>query len=178
MSAADDMLDCELTENSAWYVVRSKPRREQFAQAQLIRRGVETFLPRICERNRARAEPVVGALFPGYLFARVDLETQYTSVIWTPGVHSMVSFGDIPAPVEPDVVEFLQKRCGPHGLIVATPRFEAGDQVRIVGGPLAGLHGIVQERVSGRDRVRVLMELLRRRTQVTLPLDLLESVAS
>jgi transcriptional antiterminator RfaH len=178
VNGTDEMMDGAVAANGAWYVVRSKPRREQFAQVQLIRRGVETFLPRICERNRSRSEPVIGALFPGYLFARVDLDTQYTSVIWTPGVHSMVAFGDTPVPVEPDVVEFLQKRCGPHGLIVATRRFEAGDQVRVVGGPLAGLQGIVQERVSGRDRVRVLMELLRRRTQVTLPLDLLESVAS
>ncbi len=162
----------------AWYVVRSKPRREQFAQGQLIRRGVETFLPRIAERVRSRAEPVVAPLFPGYLFARVDLDTQYTSVIWTPGVHSMVAFGDVPVPVESDVVDFLQRRCGGHGLIVATPRFEAGDEVRVVGGPLAGLQGIVQERVSGRDRVRVLMELLRRRTQVTVPMELLESAAS
>ena len=30
-----------------WYVVRSKPRREEYAQGQLVRRGVETFLPRI-----------------------------------------------------------------------------------------------------------------------------------
>ena len=159
-------------------MVRSKPRREEFAQGQLIRRGVETFLPRIAERVRSRSEPVVGPLFPGYLFARVDLETQFTSVTWTPGVHSMVAFGDVPAPVESGVVDFLQRRCGGHGLIVATPRFDPGDHVRVVGGPLSGLHGIVQERVSGRDRVRVLMELLRRRTQVTLPLDLLENVAN
>ncbi len=166
------------TAGTAWYAVRSKPRREAFAQGQLIRRGVETFLPRVAEQLRSRAEPVVAALFPGYLFARVDLQTQYTSVIWTPGVHSMVAFGDVPVPVEADVVEFLQKRCGGHGLIVMTPSFDPGDEVRIVGGPLAGLHGIVQEHVSGRDRVRVLMELLRRRTQVTLPIDVLENVAS
>jgi len=163
--------------SSAWYVVRSKPRREQFAQGQLIRRGVETFLPRIAERGRLRSAPVVTPLFPGYLFARIELETQYTSVIWTPGVHSMVAFGDVPVPVESEVVEFLQRRCEGHGLIVATPRFAAGDEVRVVGGPLAGLCGVVQEHVSGRARVRVLMELLRRQTQVTVPSELLESVA-
>ena len=35
-----------------WYVVRSKPRREEYAQDQLLRRGVETFLPRIIEPLR------------------------------------------------------------------------------------------------------------------------------
>lgn len=161
----------------AWYVVRSKPRREQFAQGQLIRRGVETFLPRIAECVRFRDEPVVAPLFPGYLFARIDLEQQYTSVIWSPGVHSMVAFGDVPVPIDREVIEFLQDRCKGLGLIVATPRFEVGQQVRVIDGPLAGLHGVVHEHVSGRARVRVLMELLRRRTQVTLPMEMLESVA-
>ena len=163
--------------DAAWYVVRSKVRREEFAQGQLVRRGVETFLPRIAECGRIRSEPVVSPLFPGYLFARVDLETQYSAVIWTPGVHSMVAFGDVPVPVDSGVVEFLKQRCKGLGLIVATPRFDVGQEVRVTNGPLAGLHGVVQEHVSGRARVRVLMELLRRRTQVTLPMELLESVA-
>lgn len=162
----------------AWYVVRSKPRRERYAQSQLVRRDVETFLPRIVERRRRSCEPVTAPLFPGYLFARIRLEDQYTSVIWTPGVSSIVAFGDAPAPVEAGVIEFLQERCQGNGLIVAKPSFAAGDRVRVVDGPLQGLHGIVQGRASGRDRVRVLMELLRRRTQVTLSSDLLESLAS
>ncbi len=163
--------------NWAWYVVRSKPRREQFAQGQLIRRGVETFLPRIAERGRVRGGSGISPLFPGYLFARIELATQYAAVVWTPGVHSMVTFGDVPVPVDSEVVEFLQRRCEEHGLIVAIPRFETGDEVRVVDGPLVGLRGIVEEHVCGRTRVRVLMELLRRRTQVTLPMELLESVA-
>ena len=32
-----------------WYVVRTKARREAYAQDQLARRGVQTFLPRILE---------------------------------------------------------------------------------------------------------------------------------
>ena len=33
-----------MSESRHWYVVRSKPRREEYAQGQLLRRGVETFL--------------------------------------------------------------------------------------------------------------------------------------
>ncbi len=168
----NEFSDC----NRHWYVVRSKPRREEFAQQQLKRRGVETFLPRILESARLGAEPSVAPLFPGYLFARVDLLTQYTSVIWTPGVTTMVAFGDVPAPVEEDAIDFLQQRCAGRGLIVVQPSFAAGDEVRVTRGPLAGLQGIVQGRVRGRDRVLVLMELLRRRTQVEVPATALEGV--
>ena len=160
-----------------WYVVRSKPRREEYAQDQLIRRGVETFLPRIQEPLRGRAEPLVGPLFPGYLFARVDLLSQYTSVIWTPGVRNFVAFGNVPAAVDPAVVEFLQERCGTEGIVRIVRTFHDGDLVRVVRGPLGGLVGVVQGHVSGQCRVRVLMELLRRRTQVSVPSQLLEHVA-
>ncbi len=160
-----------------WYVVRSKPRREAFAQAQLLRRGIETFLPRIVESGEGRAEPVVGPLFPGYLFARLDLLSQYTRVIWAPGVHSFVSFGDVPAAVDPAVMAFLRERAGDAGVVRVTRTFNDGDVVRVVRGPLGGLIGVVQGACSGQMRVRVLMELLRRRTQVSVPSQLLEHVA-
>jgi len=159
-----------------WYVVRSKPRREDFAQAQLLRRGVETFLPRIVEPVLGRPEPAIGPLFPGYLFARIDLLSQFTSVIWAPGVRNFVSFGDVPTAVDPAVVEFLRTRCGPEGVLRVVKTFHDGDLVRVTRGPLGGLVGVVQGRVSGQRRVQVLMELLRRRTQVSVPPQLLEHV--
>jgi transcriptional antiterminator RfaH len=165
-------------EERDWYVVRSKPRREEFAQGQLLRRGVETFLPRIIEPGRGSAPRSVGPLFPGYMFAFISLLSQYASVIWAPGVHSMVAFGDIPVPVETAVVDFLQERCGKEGIVRCLPSFAQGDLVRVSGGPLEGLVGIVQRRASGRERVQVLMQLLRRRTEVTLPTEILERIAS
>jgi transcriptional antiterminator RfaH len=160
-----------------WYVVRSKPRREEYAQGQLQRRGVETFLPRIVEPVRGRGDTQIGPLFPGYLFARVDLLAQYNSVIWAPGVRGFVAFGEVPAAVDRDVVEFLHERCGPEGVVRVVPTFHDGDVVRVTRGPLGGLIGVVQGQVSGQCRVRVLMELLRQRTQVSVPSQLLEHVA-
>ncbi|MEO8604547.1 MAG: transcription termination/antitermination NusG family protein [bacterium] len=166
-----------MSESRDWYVVRSKPRREEYAQNQLLRRGVESFLPRILEAARGRQEPTVGPLFPGYLFARIDLLTQYNSVIWAPGVRSFVAFGEVPASVDPTVVEFLRTRCGVEGVVRVVRTFNDGDVVRVTRGPLGGLMGVVDGNVSGEARVRVLMELLRRRTQVSVPSQLLERVA-
>ena len=163
-----------LYEAAEWFVVRTKPKREGYAQEQLSRRGVDTFLPRILEPGRTTSEPIIGPLFPGYLFANISLATQYTRVIWAPGVRSLVAFGDVPSPVDSDVIHFLQERCGEEGIVRAIPSFEDGDAVRVKSGPLAGLVGVVQGQVSGRCRVRVLMELLRRRTHVTVPIQMLE----
>lgn len=160
-----------------WYVVRSKPRREAYAQDQLLRRGVETFLPRIVESSGPRMESMVGPLFPGYLFARIDLLRQYNSVIWAPGVRNFVAFGEVPAAMDPAGVDFLRERCGAEGVVRLVRTFHDGDLVRVVRGPLCGLVGVVQEHVSGQARVRILMELLRRRTLVSMPTQLVEHEA-
>jgi transcriptional antiterminator RfaH len=166
-----------MIDQTQWYVVRSKPRREEYAQDQLLRRGVETFLPRIMEPARGRLDPIVGPLFPGYLFARVDLLSQYNRVIWAPGVSRFVAFGDVPASVDEDVIDFLRERAGTAGIVRVVRTFHDGDVVRVTRGPLNGLEGVVDGHVSGQARVRVLMELLRRRTQVSVPSQLLEHVA-
>ncbi|MDX2169346.1 MAG: transcription termination/antitermination NusG family protein [Deltaproteobacteria bacterium] len=166
-----------MSDQGEWYVVRSKPRREEYAQDQLLRRGVETFLPRILEPARGRLAPVVGPLFPGYLFARVDLLSQYNRVIWAPGVSRFVAFGDVPASVDPEVIAFLRERAGAAGIVRVVRTFHDGDVVRVTRGPLHGLEGVVDGHASGQARVRVLMELLRRRTQVSVPSQLLEHVA-
>jgi transcriptional antiterminator RfaH len=166
--------DRPMMDATAWYVIRSKPRREEYAQDQLRRRGVLTFLPRILEPARCRLEPVVGPLFPGYLFARLCLASQFTRVIWTPGVRSLVAFGEEPTPVDPAVIQFIQERCGAAGIVQALPTFHHGDCVRVKTGPMEGLVGIVDGSVSAQRRVQVLMELLRRRTRVSVPVEMIE----
>ncbi len=161
-----------------WFVVSTKLRRETFAQEQLARRGVETFLPRIVEPVRSTRKPAVSALFPNYLFVRIDLEGQYFDVTWTPGVKRFISFGASPAPVSDAVVEFLQKRVGPAGILSVVPVFRAGDTVRVRYGPLAGLIGVIEHPGSPRGRVRVLMELLKRQTRVELPQQLVERISA
>lgn len=162
------------TGDREWYVVRTKPRREAYAQTQLARRGVETFLPRILEFGTGSGDSVVGPLFPSYLFARISLLDQFSSVVWSPGVRTLVGFGDTPAPVDDSVIDFLQTRCGPEGIVRAELSFDDGEWVRVKRGPLQGLVGIVQGGASGRCRVQVLMEVLRRFTRVSVPIELLE----
>lgn len=156
-----------------WYVVSTKTRREQFAQQQLGRRGVHSFLPRLAQPGSA---PV--PLFPGYVLIRIDMQTQYFDVVWTPGVRRLVSFGASPAVVDDAVIAMLLDRVGPDGVLPPRPAFQCGDVVRIRRGPLEGLVGILETPGSGRGRVRVLLELLRRQTSVELPDYLLERASA
>jgi transcriptional antiterminator RfaH len=162
-----------MAEQREWFVVRTKARRETYAQQQLARRGIETFLPRIFDASGS-ADPSVEALFPCYLFAHINLGEHFNRVIWSPGVRTLVGFGDAPAPVDDAVIDFLQTRCGPEGIVRPEPLFQEGEWVRVRRGPLEGLVGVVQGRASGRYRVQVLMEVLRRYTRVSVPIELLE----
>ncbi len=161
-----------------WFVVSTKARREQFAQDQLLRRGVETFLPRILERARFRLKPLVAPLFPNYLFVHIELEEQFFDVAWTPGVRRFIGFGELPCPVDDAVIEFLCARMGREGIVRAEPVFKQGDVVRIKHGPFEGLIGIIENPGCGHGRVRVLMELLRRQTRVEVPQHIVERVSA
>jgi transcriptional antiterminator RfaH len=157
----------------AWYVVATKMRRERFAVEQLAQRRVEVFLPRIAiDRRGAR---IVRPLFPGYLFARLELPREWARVVWSPGVRRLVTFEGQPPPVPPAAIAFLQSQAGPDGAIVVRPRpLPAGRRVRVTSGPLAGLVGIIENPPDARGRVSVLMDILRTQTRVSIDVDSLE----
>jgi transcriptional antiterminator RfaH len=145
-----------------WFVIRSKPRKEECAVQNLGRRGIEVFFPRILDWTTV-------PLFPGYLFVHIDLPSAYHAVTWTPGVKGFVTFGEIPSAVQPGIVNFLRQEAGDDGVIRSTTRYHAGQSVRIKRGPFAGLIGIIEKPCPERGRIRVLMEFLRRETAVELP---------
>ena len=53
---------------------------------------------------------------------------------------------------------------------------EKGRKVRVMSGPLEGMEGVFQGYLRGRERARVLMEFLRRRSVVELDTELLAAV--
>jgi transcription antitermination factor NusG len=154
---------------AAWYVVQTKRHRERVAQSYLAQRNVASYLPLIVQWPR----PVVGGetapMFPGYLFVKAPLATEFTRIMWTPGVKTFVCFGGRPAPVDDGVIEFLHSREGPDGLIRCGGHLPQNSEVRIVSGPFRGLTAVVEQRLPARERVRVLMYILARQTPVELP---------
>jgi transcriptional antiterminator RfaH len=158
---------------AAWYVVCSKPRREDLAAVRLAERDLTVFVPRIVLERRGKR--VVRPLFPGYLFARLVLPDDGPRVVWTPGVRRLLTFEDEAPPVPDHAVAFLQAQAGPDGLIVARPRpLPPGRRVRIMNGPFAGLVGIIENPPDARGRVSVLMDILRQQTRVSVDVDALE----
>jgi transcriptional antiterminator RfaH len=152
-----------------WFVVRSKPRKEECAVRHLTRRGIEVFFPRILEPLGLGNDWTTVPLFPGYLFVEIDLLNDFHQIIWSPGVKGFVAFGEVPTAIQSRVVQFLKQEAGADGVIRPTRRFHKGDRVRIKRGPFAGLIGIIEKPCPEHGRIRVLMDFLRQGTAVEIP---------
>jgi len=154
---------------AGWYIIETKRHRESVARAQLLQRGIASYLPRLIQWPRPVVGAEIGPMFPGYLFVRATLPEQFYTITWTPGVKAFITFGEAPVPVDASIIEFLRGREGPDGIIRCGEPFSARTEVRIVRGPFQGLTAVVEQRMAARERVRVLMTILQRETRVELP---------
>src|SRR5260221_9735751 len=107
----------EITRDRLWYVVYSKPRREEFAQTHLRRKGLEVFFPRLALPHARQGQGQLVPLFPNYLFVRLQIPEEYAYALWAPGVKTLVSFNGVPAPIDEEIISFLQKQSGPENII-------------------------------------------------------------
>jgi transcriptional antiterminator RfaH len=155
-----------------WYVLHSKPRKEELLREQLDNRKIETFFPRIrvqVVNPRARK---IRPYFPGYVFVYLDLEqTSMSTLQWIPGATGLVSFGGEPAHVPDGLIQAIRRRVDEINA-AGGELFDAlkpGEPVVIDSGPFAGYEAIFDTRLPGTERVRVLLKLLRNRQ---MPLDL------
>ncbi len=158
-----------------WYAVCCKPRQEAVAEENLLRQGFHVYLPRIRIRQRRRGQwlDAVEVLFPRYIFIRVDpLRRSTATVRSTRGVVGLVRFGGQPAVVPDAVMEALvQREDAASGLHQDNrPLFSAGQAIKLVDGPLAGMEGIFTQQ-DGEKRVIVLLELLGKANQVKVNRD-------
>jgi transcription elongation factor/antiterminator RfaH len=162
-------------ETQQWYVVYSKPHKEEFARLHMQRKGVEVFFPRLMLPNVSLKRQRLVPLFPSYLFVYLNAPEEYDYVRWSPGVKCLVNFNGTPMPIEEQVVAFLKERANAEGILEARSNLIMGQEVRIVEGPFEGLVGIIQDPPDAKGRVRVLMELLGRQVNVDIPVRFLES---
>jgi transcriptional antiterminator RfaH len=157
-----------------WYVVYSKPHKEEQAQFHLRMKGLEVFFPRLDLLRVAEKRKRIIPLFPNYLFVHIHLPTEFHYVTWSPGVKRLVSFGDRPVPLDEKVVTFLKQQTDDGGLIKAHSQLRRGQEVEIRGGPFDGLIAIIQDPPDAKGRVKILLKLLSRQISVKLGVEFIK----
>lgn len=155
-----------------WYVLHSKPHKEELLAEQLELRRIETFYPKIRVQVVNPRACKVRPYFPGYLFTRLDLEkVGWSALLYVPGSTGLIAFGGEPALVPDGLIHAIRQRVDEINS-AGGELFDAlrsGETVLVHSGPFAGYEAIFDVRLSGTERVRVLLKLLRNRQ---LPVEL------
>ncbi len=157
----------------SWYVLKTKPRLEDQTSLVLQSRNLEVYLPKIAlwmgrapDGKLRKQEP----LFPGYMFARLDLKTtDWLLARSAPGVAYFLGFDGLPSPLPDDLVESVRLRAEEQQRRGWRPSFRSGDRVVIVSGPMAGLEAIFEGALSPSGRSRVFVQMVSRLVPVTVP---------
>lgn len=167
--------------SSEWYVLRSKPHKEMALWKLAQSWSLDVYFP------LTRVEPVNPrskrwrAYFPGYLFARADLDRTGSSVFnHMPMSLGLVEFGGQPASVQSGVIERIRRHVDSvnRGSTGTKHRFEQGERVIITRGVLEGYEALFDSELPGEARVRVLLAMLSgQRLKATVPVEDIEAVS-
>jgi transcriptional antiterminator RfaH len=148
---------------SFWTVIQTETQREHTARLMLMRQGFETYMPRI----RMKADRIA-LLFPSYIFCRII--DRWWAARWSIGVTKILMNGDQPARVPEQILKEIRQR--EVGGFVKLPRQNKGkrrgQKVKIIRGSFEGKLAIY-DGMTGKERERVLLELLGQMVPVELP---------
>jgi len=126
-----------------WYAIWTRSRHEQVVREQLEQKQIEAFLPTITKWSRwkDRRKKIDWPLFPGYCFARFDVQHRL-SILKCSGVVSIVAFeGGEPAPIPDREIDSIRLLLGSSLAFDPCPLIKEGTFVDVVHGPLKGVSG-------------------------------------
>src|SRR5271166_5629190 len=134
------------TVEAHWYAVYTRPRHEKAVDEALRAKGLTTFAPLLSSVHRwsDRRKTVQVPLFPGYTFVRVaDTAENCLVVLQTAGVVGFVGQGRRGIPIPDTQIEDI-KTVFAHNIPCAVfPYLRVGQRVRVRGGCLDGIEGLL-----------------------------------
>jgi len=154
--ASNEIQQGQLVINAAapqWFAVQTRYRFEKKVAEQLSRKNLEVYLPLRTERHSwsDRQTTVTMPLFPGYAFVNIDQSRNVSQrVLQTAGLIRFVNFGGTVVPVPLQQIEHLQLLLQKKVPFSLHPFVRAGQRVRIRGGCLHGLEGVLLENEKGK----------------------------
>jgi len=161
---------------SLWHALYTRHQHENVVAQALSGKGFEVFLPqyRAVHRWKDRQKEMLLPLFPNYVFIRGGLD-RMLSIVTTPGVHSLVSWGARPADIPAEEIETVRRLVESPLQVEPHPFLKCGDLVRIKSGPLEGIEGILVRKTRG-FRLVLSVEMLSRSAAVEVDVNMVERV--
>lgn len=145
-----------------WYALKVRTNGEAKPMAALTAKGYDIFLPTYVDVRRYsdRLKKVPAALFPGYLFCRLDYEFKLP-VLSTLGVEAIVGLGGTPTPIDEQEIAVIRKVTESGLSAMPWPYLKEGDRVKVNYGSMTGVVGTLI-RVRGTMRVVISVHILQR----------------
>jgi len=138
---------------SQWFAVQTRYRFEKKVAAQLHQKRLKSYLPLLTEQHNwsDRQTNVTLPLFPGYAFVHIDRSPESRhAVLQTVGLMGFVTFGGVVVPVPSTQIEHLQILLSEKVRFALHPFVQIGQHVRIRGGCLNGLEGVLLQHEKGK----------------------------
>ena len=160
-----------------WIAVYTKSRHEKVVNSLFSEKGIEAYLPLIRRKRKwsDRTKWIDDPLFHSYIFACIDLK-DYLDVLQTDGVHHIIKFQNHIATIpESQIIGLKQMIDGGYDP-EPTEYLILGDKVRIRGGPLLGIEGIVS-RIDGVDRFVIKIEAIQHAVSVLIDRKFLKPIS-
>jgi transcriptional antiterminator RfaH len=157
-----------------WWVAHTKSRNEKALAKDLLQRDISYFLPMSWKVRRQRGRTIRSflPLFSGYLFF-CGQESQRIEVLRTNRVANVLTVKDQQRLIGElsQIEQALQTGAAltPHKYI------KTGQYCRVIGGPLADLHGVVVK-TRGTARLLLQIDMLGQATSVEIDTDMIEIV--
>ena len=139
-----------------WYAIRTRSRHEKIVTEQLESRGIESFLPLVKRTHKwsDRTKEVELPLFSGYNFVRLALcSPDRLRVLMTYGVAGFVGVRGAGIPIPDAQIENLKTVLLSEIPFNDHPFLRIGQKVRIRGGALDGIEGILEAQKGDRTLV-------------------------
>ena len=151
-----------------WFALQVRAKHELGVADSLRGRGYDPLVPLYqCRKFWSDRIKVVDApLFPGYLFCRLNIQDRLP-VLMTPGVIQIVGQKRRPVPVDEAEINAIQTMVMSGLPNEPWPFLQVGDRVRIEGGPLRGIEGVLVD-VRGAHRLILSVTLVQRSVAVEI----------
>ncbi len=147
-----------------WFAIHTYPRHEKRITTQLVQKDVETYLPLITKLHQwsDRRKQVELPLFPCYAFVRiVPCPEARVQVLRIGGVISFVGAAKQGVPIPDSQIEDIRTLLMNKIPLDPYPFLKIGQRVRVCGGSLKGIEGILVRR-SGSRRLIISVDSLER----------------
>ena len=168
----DPKMDSHSPKQAEWLCVMCKTQQENTAEDNLKRQGFRVYLPTAPNKSRkqGRVTKIIKAMFPGYLFIEVDLQSQDLSVIRsTLGCIALLRQGVHPAVVPKQVMaSIVEAEAVLRGRFNSDQGFTPGARYELLEQGFQG-HTATFLALEGKERARVLVTLLNSQQEVKVP---------